>query len=343
MKKTRWPVPEDDLVEILNDSLADTEYLRNSQIAVLGGSGFIGTWIVSFLDFANDALNLNIEVIVPTRDEILAKRKLMITQNSIIKLLNVDYCETNQMNYQDSKFLIIGATPTNKFTGSHDDSKNKLATKNSVSSVIKFAQKVDWIPNVINLSSGAIYGEQVNTHQPEKDLEQNSLILNEYSFSKINAERELQKSHSRGEMNCSNPRLFAFFGPHLPLDAHFAIGNFLNDCIKGKYISMKGNPETVRSYLYPSDLITWIIKLLIKPSKENLNFGSDIPITMNELAQLFKSKFNNIEINMVNKNTKRSIYVPAINNTKRVLGVTQKVSLEVGIDKWINWLKVSKV
>jgi dTDP-glucose 4,6-dehydratase len=196
---------------------------------------------------------------------------------------------------------------------------------------------------VINLSSGAIYGEQVNTHQPEKDLEQNSLILNEYSFSKINAERELQKSHSRGEMNCSNPRLFAFFGPHLPLDAHFAIGNFLNDCIKGKYISMKGNPETVRSYLYPSDLITWIIKLLIKPSKENLNFGSDIPITMNELAQLFKSKFNNIEINMVNKNTKRSIYVPAINNTKRVLGVTQKVSLEVGIDKWINWLKVSKV
>jgi nucleoside-diphosphate-sugar epimerase len=64
---------------------------------------------------------------------------------------------------------------------------------------------------------------------------------------------------------------------------------------------------------------------------------------MNELAQLFKSKFNNIEINMVNKNTKRSIYVPAINNTKRVLGVTQKVSLEDGIDKWINWLKVSKV
>ena len=156
MKKTRWPVPEDDLVEILNNSLVDTEYLRNSQIAVLGGSGFIGTWIVSFLDFANDALNLNIEVIVPTRDEILAKRKLLISQDSIIKLLNVDYCETSQVNYQDSKFLIIGATPTNKFTGSRDDSRIKLATKNSVGSVIKFAQEVDWTPNVINLSSGAV-------------------------------------------------------------------------------------------------------------------------------------------------------------------------------------------
>jgi dTDP-glucose 4,6-dehydratase len=343
MKKTRWPVPDDDLVEILNDSIEDTEHLRNSQIAVLGGSGFIGTWIVSFLDFANEALNLNLEVIVPTRDEMLAKKKLLIPQDSIVKLVNVDYCETSQVNYQDSKFLIIGATPTNKFTGSHDDSKIKLATKNSVSSVIKFAQKVDWTPNVINLSSGAVYGEQVNTHQPEKDIEQNSLSLNEYSVSKINAESELQKSNCRGEMNCSNPRLFAFFGPHLPLDAHFAIGNFLSDCIKGEYISMKGNPETVRSYLYPSDLITWIIRLLIKPSKENLNFGSDIPITMNELAQLFKSKFNNIEINMVNKNTKKSIYVPAIHNTKRVLGVTQKVSLEAGMDKWIKWLKVSEI
>ena len=343
MKKTRWPVPDDDLVEILNDSIEDTEHLRNSQIAVLGGSGFVGTWIVSFLDFANDALKLNIEIIVPTRDEMLAKRKLLIPQNSIVKLLNVDYCETSQVNYQDSKFLIVGATPTNKFTGSHDDSRIKLATKNSVGSVIKFAQEVDWTPNVINLSSGAVYGEQVNPHQPEKNIEQNSLSLNEYSLSKIDAERELQKSHSRGEMNCSNPRLFAFFGPHLPLDAHFAIGNFLNDCIKGEHISMKGNPETVRSYLYPSDLITWIIKLLIKPSKENLNFGSDIPITMNELAQLFKSKFNNIEINMVNKNTKKSIYVPAIHNTKRVLGVTQKVSLEAGMDKWIKWLKVSEI
>jgi hypothetical protein len=46
---------------------------------------------------------------------------------------------------------------------------------------------------------------------------------------------------------------------------------------------------------------------------------------------------------MVNKNTKKSIYVPAIHNTKRVLGVTQKVSLEAGMDKWIKWLKVSEI
>ena len=339
MKKSRWPVPEDDLVEILNDSLVDTGHLRNSQIAVLGGSGFIGTWIVSFLDFANDALNLNIEVIVPTRDEILAKRKLLIPQDSIVKFSKVDYCETDLVDYQDSKFLIIGATPTNKFTGSYDDSKIKLATKNSVSSVIKFAQKVDWTPNVINLSSGAVYGEQVNSHQPEKDIGQNSLRLNEYSLSKINAENELKKSNSRGEMNCSNPRLFAFFGPHLPLDVHFAIGNFMNDCLKGESILVNGNPQTTRSYLYPTDLVNWLIKLLVKPTNLPLNFGSDKSVTMKEIANNLSVIFDNTDIEYKNPNSQISHYVPSIENTKKYLGVSQSVSFSEGIERWIKWLK----
>jgi hypothetical protein len=46
---------------------------------------------------------------------------------------------------------------------------------------------------------------------------------------------------------------------------------------------------------------------------------------------------------MLDKNAKRSVYVPAIHNTKRVLGVSQKISLETGLDKWIKWLKVRKV
>jgi dTDP-glucose 4,6-dehydratase len=312
--------------------------LRNSQIAVLGGTGFIGTWIVSFLDFANDALNLNIEVIVPTRDEILAKRKLRITQDSIIKLVKVDYCKTNEVDYQESKFFIVGATPTNKFTGSHDDSKIKLATKNSVSSVIKFAQKVDWIPNVINLSSGAVYGEQVNTIQPEKDIELKALNLNQYSLSKIDAEFELQKSNTRGELSYSSPRLFAFLGPHLPLEAHFAIGNFLNDCLNGNNISVNGNPQTTRSYLYPTDLVMWLIKLLVKPTNLPLNFGSDKSMTMKEIANNLSVTFDGREIKYKNPESPISHYVPSIENTKKYLGVSQSVSFSEGMERWIKWL-----
>jgi dTDP-glucose 4,6-dehydratase len=252
--------------------------------------------------------------------------------------LKVDYCKTNEVDYQESKFFIVGATPTNKFTGSHDDLKIKLATKNSVSSVIKFAQKVDWIPNVINLSSGAVYGEQVNTLQPEKDIELKALNLNQYSLSKIDAEFELQKSNTRGELSYSSPRLFAFLGPHLPLEAHFAIGNFLNDCLNGNNISVNGNPQTTRSYLYPTDLVMWLIKLLVKPTNLPLNFGSDKSMTMKEIANNLSVTFDGREIEYKYPDSPISHYVPSIENTKKYLGVSQSVSFSEGMERWIKWL-----
>ena len=342
MNTNIWAVSEFDLEEILQNTLEECYVLRNSQITILGGTGFIGTWITSFLLYASKSLNLNTEIIVPTRNPEFAKGKLKVNSQYQIRFIHLDLNNKVDVNYDESRFFIIGATPSNRFTGAMDDERVSAITRNAINSVINFSIKKGIVPDVLNLSSGAVYGVQKEEFQAERDVEIERLSLTNYGLAKLKAEMELRMSDSRNEIKCSNPRLFAFFGPHLPLDAHFAIGNFLNDCLKGNSIIVNGNPKTVRSYLYPTDLVTWIIKLLVKPTLQNLNFGSDIPITMEYLGGLLTKKFKSPAIKFTNPLSPSNIYVPEIQNTKRVLGVTQKVSLDQGIDRWVEWVKAQE-
>lgn len=88
------------------------------------------------------------------------------------------------------------------------------------------------------------------------------------------------KAYCEGVVKGTNPRLFNFFGPGLPLKSHFAIGNFVHDALNENQIKVTGSLETMRSYLYISDLVIQLFALSTKPTLDVLHIGSKSSINL---------------------------------------------------------------
>ena len=111
-------------------------------------------------------------------------------------------------------------------------------------------------------------------------------------------------------------RCFSFAGQYLPMDLHYAFGNFIDDYFNSKNIRIKGDGQDMRSYLYIGDAIAWLLKMIEEPNNAIYNIGSENEIKIEELARKIAShkKGLDIVIEGVGKqidNFKRSSYIPS--------------------------------
>jgi dTDP-glucose 4,6-dehydratase len=184
------------------------------------------------------------------------------------------------------------------------------------------------------------------THIPETYLGGPDWLkpLAAYGEGKRAAELMATLQAQEAGLECVIARCFSFVGPQLPLDQHFAIGNFIRDAIRGVPIRIKGDGTPLRSYLYASDLAVWMWTLLLRGhSGEAYNVGSDVGVSIADLAYTVVETLKlDLEISISGEATPgvaRARYVPSIEKAREQLGLRVTVDLRDAIRYTAEWYR----
>ena len=189
-------------------------------------------------------------------------------------------------------------------------------------------------------SSGAVYGPQPAdlTHLPESYNAMPDPLNagNAYGVAKRTAEHLCALYFKAYGLQTVVARCFAFVGQDLPLDVHFAIGNFIRDAMSKPAITVHGDGSPIRSYLDQRDLAVWLTRLLDRGlAGEAYNVGSDQAISIGELAHLVRTLLaphKAVHVSHVALATSgRNLYVPSIEKARATLNLQVTTSLEEAI------------
>jgi dTDP-glucose 4,6-dehydratase len=334
-------IPQEDLNrchEVLG--MESWQTLKGQKIFITGGTGFVGKWLLGTLLDADSKLNLNCQVTLLSRDPTAFLRDWPEIVNRF-KWITGDV-RTFPIDNYDFDVIIHAATevvenlpPEDLFSICCDGTRR----------VLELAKKCR-ASKFLLISSGAVYGPLPSgmTHVPETFLGGPDPLLSSSAYGEGKRVSEWLAVHASSErFEVMIARVFALVGPHLPLDKHFAIGNFIQAAIKNEEIIIKGDGTPYRSYLYAADMAAWLWAILLRgKSGYPYNVGSDESISIFDLASRVCRLLDcDSQISVLKKSNSLTNnplrYVPDISRMKSELMIPAPFSLDDAIIRTAKW------
>jgi dTDP-glucose 4,6-dehydratase len=332
----------DDFDHILGHTEALWKDLRGERLFITGGTGFFGRWLLESLIRANDRLDLRISAVVLTRDPSAFRRDVpQLATNAAITFHTGDLSRFSFPDGEFSHVLHMGTTSSS-------------ATFNNETPLAKFENIVHGTERTLEFavrcrarkflltSSGSVYGPQ------PADV---ATIPDDFRGAPEPTDTAAAVGHSKraaefltvayGQLHgfdATIARCFSFVGRHLPLDIHYAIGNFLRDALAGGPIEVRGDGTPRRSYLYASDLVIWLMTILCKGTAGRAyNVGSEDEVAMADLAhRVARLAPAPVDVHISGRPPvfpRPDRYVPSTRRAQDELGLRQTIGLDEAITR----------
>jgi nucleoside-diphosphate-sugar epimerase len=326
------------------------EEVRGQRLFLTGGTGFFGCWLVESFCHVNRELGLGAQATVLTRDPAkFAAKCSHLAGDSAITLLRGD---VQDFDFPAGEFrYVIHAATEASLKQSTEQPLEMLSTiLAGTERTLEFAAQCG-ARKFLLTSSGAVYGKQPPemTHVPESyagapdPLDAASVYAEGKRASELMCALHQKTAAAKGvAFEAKIARCWAFCGPHLPLDAHFAIGNFIGDVLAGRPISIGWDGTPRRSYLYAADLTIWLWTILLRgPALVPINVGSAHDVSIRELAEVVAATLAPAtEIRVAKQAVVGAVparYVPSVARAEEMLGLRETVGLEEQIRRTAAW------
>jgi nucleoside-diphosphate-sugar epimerase len=336
MKNRQPKLIENDCDEVTKGTVDTLGMLRNEHILIIGGTGFVGKWLTELVVFLNDHYNFNTNLLLLSRQpEIVYDQMPHLMKRKDVSLIRQDVRNIIDI-YSDVSYVIHAAASPDSRVHSSDPIQTLSVIVNGTQAVLSAISEHSNLKKILYISSGLVYGSQpldlLYIDEKYRGAPPCNSITSIYAEAKRCAEALCATYSSQYKIPIVIIRPFAFIGPYQSLDKPWAINNFLRDGLSGGPIRILTDGETVRSYMYASDMAFWILRILTEGiSGTAYNIGSPYPVTLNNLAEKIALNFSprpDIRTGTLFADPKyRSRFVPDVSLAKRLL-LDFKVNLE---------------
>lgn len=293
--------------------------INPEKVLITGGSGFFGKSLLDFLSARKCTAELTILTRQPDK---LSAALPCIAPGLKTRVLAGDIIRKEW--FDDYQLIIHAATlPAN-----HPDiiEHTLLGCGNIAECAGLCGAKV------LYLSSGAVYSES-----PSPLSEQSPTSpLTQYGKAKLEGENLLAD-------RCSSlviARCFAFIGKYMDMTMHYAATDFMRSALAGQPLRIKGDGETVRTYLSGEEWAEWCWQAGLN-GEGIYNIGSPFPVTIRALAQetarLFQDSLDIIIENNPTAYGERRIYIPDISKITNQFNLSPVKSVKTMLKDLMNF------
>ncbi|MDF2849805.1 MULTISPECIES: NAD-dependent epimerase/dehydratase family protein [Sphingobacterium] len=301
------------------------------KILVIGGDGFIGKNVVHY--FSNNDLELPPKIVVLSR-----KLNEKETETTQVEFCYGDFSDINILTNLFSKYqfdAVFHFANTTVPSAAQDTNVQDIYENVVPSIQLMDVMKQYHCNMLLYLSSGgAVYGNSKEILNEEHVCHP----ISSYGIAKLTVENYIQLYHRLFGLDYLILRLSNPFGKYHTSSKQGIVNIAIRNALKGIPISIWGNGDQTKDYIFVEDIVKVIWDLLnLGIKNEIFNIGAGQSVSLNEILKKISTIIPNVKIcYQESKVTDVGFFHLDITKLKSFIGF-EPLDLDSGIIKTIEW------